>query len=89
MTGFGTPGFRTLENFYESVQFQNPAMAHLMHADLMKVGLGGISGNRLPAYEAVIRLRRRAEGLPVPFAHILDYALEDLGYVLEHVMKES
>lgn len=83
MTGFNTPGFSTLENFYESLKWSNPAMALLMHADLMAVAVGGMSGNRDSAYSAVMRLRDRAQGLSVPLAKILDHALSDLGYSLE------
>jgi hypothetical protein len=76
---------QSLTNFYESVQFQNPAMAQLMSADIRTVALYGIGGDRTQAYPAVRRLRDRAQGLPVVHARILDHALEDLGYSLEHV----
>lgn len=79
---------QSLTNFYESVQWSNPGLALRMSADIRKVALYGLSGDRKPAYEAVISLRSLTEGLPPAFIRILDHALEDLGYSLEHIYKE-
>ena len=79
------PGQRSLTNFYESVQFQNPAMAHLMSNDIRTVALYALTDNLEPGYPAVHRLRRLALGLPAVHARVLDHALTDLGYDLDVV----
>lgn len=73
---------RSLTNFYESVQFSNPALAQLMSDDIRTVALYGLGGDRRKAYDAVISLRDRVRGLPPVMSRVLDYALEDLGYSL-------
>jgi hypothetical protein len=83
--GFQTPGIRTLNNFFESVQFHNPALAYLIHEDLMAIALGGISGDQISAYNAVRRVRDRVHGLPTGLVLILDHALYDLGYPLDEL----
>lgn len=80
---------KSLENFYVSVQFQNPAMALLMSDDIRTIALYGLTGNRRPAYPSVINVRRLAQGLPAVHAKILDHALEDLGYPLNHIYEEE
>lgn len=78
---------QSLTNFYESVQHRNPALAMVMSDDIRTVALYGLAGDREQAYDAVIRLRDRADSLPVVFSRILDHALEDLGYSLLHVIQ--
>lgn len=78
---------QSLTNFYESVQHMNPALAMVMSDDIRTVALYGLAGDRTRAYDAVIRLRARADALPIVFPRILDHALEDLGYSLLDVMQ--
>jgi hypothetical protein len=73
---------QSLTNFYESVEYSNPAMALLMSDHIRQIALYGLGGNRTNAYEAVIRVRDLAQGLPPVFPRVLDHALEDLGYSL-------
>lgn len=73
---------RSLTNFYESVQFRNPALAMRMSDDIRKVALYGVGGDRRKAYDAVISLRELSAVLPRVFTLVLDRALEDLGYSL-------
>lgn len=79
------PGQQSLENFYVSVQYQNPAIGMLMADDIRTVALYGLLANRKEAYPAVVRLRDLAQGLPAVHAKILDHALQDLGYPLDHI----
>lgn len=78
-----------LSNFYESVQHRNPGLALVMSDDIRHVALYGLSGDREKAYDAVIRLRGQADGLPTPFPKILDRALEELGYSLLDIMQKQ
>lgn len=73
---------KSLENFYVSVQFSNPAIGAMMADDIRTVALYGIGGDRRQAYSAVSRLQERAHSLPPVFERILQHALEDLGYSL-------
>lgn len=77
------PGQQSLTNFYESVQFQNPAMAQLMANDIRTVAIYSLLADQEPGYEAVRRLRSRALTLPAVQARVLDHALSDLGYDLD------
>lgn len=75
-----------LDNFYESLRWSKPGMAALMHDDLVKVTLGGASGNHIPYYPAVIRLRQQCLSLSTGMAKMFDYVLtHELGYSLEHI----
>lgn len=77
------PGQQSLTNFYESVQFQNPAMAQLMSNDIRTVAIYSLIADKEPGYEAVQRLRSQALTLPAVQARVLDHALTDLGYELD------
>lgn len=87
--GFQVPGFRTFENFFESVQYSDPAFAELIHDDMVTIALGGISADRTSAYEAVRRLRARVDRLPMIHVRILDNALEELGYDFKDIYNEE
>lgn len=73
---------QSLTNFYQSVQYSNPPLAMIMADDIRTVALYGLGGDRTQAYEAVVRLRDRAQVLPPVMPRVLDHALEDLGYSL-------
>jgi len=77
------PGQRSLENFYVSLQFQDPARALIMADDIRTVALYSLSDNHETACDAVYRLRQRALGLPPVLSRVLDHALVDLGYDLD------
>lgn len=74
-----------LANFYESVQWSNPALAQMINNDIRTVALYGLAGHREKAYPAVIQLRSRAQVLSPAMIRILDHALEGLGYALDHI----
>lgn len=80
-------GQEALTSFYESLEETNPPMALIMSDDLRTAALYGLSGDRYPAYPAVMRLRERALGLPMAVSRMLDHALGDLGYSIEHVVE--
>lgn len=73
---------QSLTNFYESVQYSNPPLSVIIADDIRTVALYGLGGDRTKAYDAVVRLRGRAQVLPPVMARVLDHALEDLGYSL-------
>jgi hypothetical protein len=79
---------QSLTNFYQSVEHRNPALALIMSDDIRTVALYGLAGDRTRAYDAVIRLRDRADTLPIPFPRMLDRALEELGYSLLDVIRQ-
>ena len=79
------PGQQSLENFYISVQFSNPAMAQRMAADIRTVALYSLAANHEPGYAAVARLRELAFGLPPVQSLVLDNALNALGYDLDQL----
>lgn len=78
--GFRTPGFRTLNNFYEGVQFTSPALGYALHPYLMTIAICALRGNRESAYASIERARDLAQGLSYAQSKLLDSALEDLGY---------
>lgn len=82
-------GQQSLTNFYTSVQFQNPALAHLMSNDIRTIALYALGGDREMAYPAIQRVRNQAQGLPVVFGMIFDRTVEDLGYSFEDVMDRT
>jgi hypothetical protein len=75
-----TVGQIQLDNFYRSVQFQNPALADDIRDDVICVSMYGLAADKGPAKDAVDRLRTKAFDMPVVFARVLDSALADLGF---------
>lgn len=75
-----TVGQRSLNNFYRSVQFDNPRLAVLMSEDIVVVALHGLSADSSAGQESADRLRRVAIDLPEIQRRVLENALTDLGY---------
>jgi hypothetical protein len=75
-------GQRSLINFYQSVRFQNPALADQIHEDVILVGIGSLCEDKSQVQDCVERLRDVAFDLPVIFARVLDGALEEMGFDL-------
>lgn len=75
-----TSGQISLNNFYQSLKFNNPSMADLMGEDILTVSLYGLSADKGPGQEAADRLRQRAQVLPELLKRVLDNALTDMGY---------
>lgn len=73
-------GQTSLNNFYQSVQFQNPAFAEDIRKDVELVALYGLSADKSGGQEAANRLRRKAFDLPVLQERVLCGALQDLGF---------
>lgn len=73
-------GQQSLSNFYESVKFDNPALAAEMYNDVATVAMYGISADATGGQEAADRLREQARDLPEIQRRVLEYALEDLGF---------
>lgn len=73
---------QSLTNFFESVTYTNPPLATIMADDIRTVALYGLGGDRVKAYDAVVRLQDRAQVLPPVMPRVLNHALEDLGYSL-------
>jgi hypothetical protein len=76
-------GLRSLNNFFASVQFDNPQLAERIAPDVEVVALYALShesSDRTPGKEAADRLRRVAFDLPVIQERVLAGALQDLGY---------
>lgn len=73
-------GQQSLNNFYRSVEFQNPVLAAQINVDVGIVKLHAIGADKSGGQEAADRLRRVALDLPVIHARVLENALKDLGY---------
>lgn len=72
---------QSLKNFYESVHFDNPALAEQIGPDVLRVQMDSLSAKRSDiGREAADRLRRVAFDLPVIQERVLNHALDDLGY---------
>lgn len=82
MTYYPLAAQQSLENFYVSVQFSNPALALIMADHIRHIALYGIGGDRTKAYDSVIRVLDLSQGLPPVMTRVLNHALEDLGYAL-------
>lgn len=70
----------SLNNFLQSVRFQNPALADRIMPDCVTVSLYGLSADKTPGQEAADRLRREAFDMPVIHARVLESALSELGF---------
>lgn len=77
-----TPALASLNNFFLSVQFQDPASAERIAPDVEVVALYHISAdqNNPVAKTAADNLRRAAFDLPEIHSRVLGSALLDLGY---------
>lgn len=75
-----TIGQRSLDNFYQSVQYHDVRVAALMSDDIVAVALYSLSEDKTPGQEAANRLREQTRRLPVIFERVLDGALTNLGY---------
>jgi hypothetical protein len=73
-------GQTSLNNFYRSVQFDNPRLAALMSGDIITVSIYGLTHGKTGGQEAANNLRRCAIDLPVIQQQVLEGALTDLGY---------
>lgn len=85
------PGQQPLTNFYENLQFSNPAMAQRMSNDIRKVVVYSMApslAENHELYNTIHRLRRLAMGLSAVQARMLDHALEELGYELDPLYDE-
>lgn len=77
------PGLQSLNNFFQSVSFDNPNLAAKIAPDIEIVALYALSSetaDKTVGKEAAERLRREAFDLPVIQARVLESALTDLGY---------
>lgn len=74
------PAQQSLNNFYQSVKFQNPRLAEDIYPDVMEVAMGGLVADKTSAQGAAERLRRKALDLPEIQKRVLDMALTDLGF---------
>jgi hypothetical protein len=70
----------SLNNFFQSVRFDNPRLADQIEMDIAVVSMWGLSKDKTGALESVDRLRRVAFDLPVIQARVLENALTELGY---------
>jgi hypothetical protein len=73
-------GQASLNNFYQSLKFNNPSMADLMGDDILNVSLYALSDDKTPGQAAAERLRQHAVYLPEILRRVLESALIDLGY---------
>jgi hypothetical protein len=73
-------GQNSLNNFYQSVKFQNPALAHQIFPDVRMVAVHALASDKSGGKDAADRLRLMALDLPVVFGRVLENALIDLGY---------
>ena len=75
-------GANSLNNFYQSVKFENPTLAEMMGDDIVTVALYGLSADKTPAQPAAERLRRQAFEFDLPEIQrrVLDNALTEMGY---------
>lgn len=73
---------QSLNNFFLSVQFDNPQLAKNIATDVELVALYalGDTQDNSPGQEAAERLRHAALDLPVIQSRVLEGALTDLGY---------
>lgn len=70
----------SLQNFYESVKFDNPSLAAEIEFDVSMIGLYALGGDKTQAQDSVDRLRRVAFVLPPIQALVLENTLTDLGF---------
>lgn len=75
-----TVGQRSLNSFYQSVQFENPFLAAEIREDVETVAIHALGADKSGGQEAAERLRRKAFDMPVLFQRVLEGALQDLGY---------
>jgi hypothetical protein len=75
-------GQQSLNNFYQSVLFNNPNLAQQISDDVITVSLYGLAADKLksPGQEAADRLRRSTYNLPEIHRRVLNNALIELGY---------
>ena len=80
MSNFTAP-LQSLNNFFLSVQHDNPELAELIAPDVEVVALAGLAfGTSETGKEAANRLRRVAFDLPEIQSRVLAGALLDLGF---------
>lgn len=74
------PGQQSLENFFRSVQFDNPAFAAAIAEDVEIVGLYALGLDKSGGMEAANRLRSASFNLAEAHRRMLENTLRDLGY---------
>lgn len=73
-------GQQSMNNFYRSVEFDNPTLAAQIHVDVGVVKLHAIGADKSKGRAAADHLRRVALDLPVIQQRVLESALQELGY---------
>jgi len=75
-----TSGQVSLNNFYQSVKFVNPALAEEMSDDVVSVALNALSADKIYGQPAAESLRQKSRDLPEIMRRVLENALTNLGY---------
>ena len=74
-------GQRSLNNFYQSVQFTHPALADALSDDIQAVAIHALAADKSPGQVSADRLRRMTHDLPEIHRRVLENALTELGYL--------
>lgn len=75
------PTQRSLINFYESVEFQDPELAELMFPHIQIVALWALGADKSGGQDSADRLREGTRlFLPEVFNKIINQVLDEMGY---------